>query len=205
MKFHFNHFQLQKSKFRGKNSKNDEKQEQTANNALEAASAGIIDSIPLVAAIAAMLIGFQSLTFWLNDAIHWMGESVGYDNWSFDILLSYIFYPFTILLGLEMSEVFSGKKEAATRMITKIIVALMVGQKTFFTEIVAYTTLQENIENREKFLPKCDCEGNVMWLSERSEILTTYALSGFANFASIGIVIGGLSGMAPQRRGMLSK
>ncbi|CAG5102303.1 Oidioi.mRNA.OKI2018_I69.chr1.g237.t2.cds [Oikopleura dioica] len=183
--------ELQKSKFRGKNSKSDEKQEQTANNALEAASAGIIDSIPLVAAIAAMLIGFQSLTFWLNDAIHWMGESVGYDNWSFDILLSYIFYPFTILLGLEMSEVFS--------------VALMVGQKTFFTEIVAYTTLQENIENREKFLPKCDCEGNVMWLSERSEILTTYALSGFANFASIGIVIGGLSGMAPQRRGMLSK
>ena len=81
----------------------------------------------------------------------------------------------------------------------------MVGQKTFFTEIVAYTTLQEKIDNREKFLPKCDCEGNVMWLSERSEILTTYALSGFANFASIGIVIGGLSGMAPQRRGMLSK
>jgi pyrimidine nucleoside transport protein len=55
-----------------------------------------------------MLIGFQSLTFWLNDAVHWMGESVGFDNWSFDILLSYIFYPFTLLMGLEMSEVFPG-------------------------------------------------------------------------------------------------
>lgn len=60
-----------------------------AANIVEAASKGASDSIPLVANIAAMLIAFNSLIYWLNDAVHWMGECVGFGKYClFSIKLS---------------------------------------------------------------------------------------------------------------------
>merc|ERR1712039_516081 len=72
--------EIQESIYKGKTTKMDKLE---AANIIEAASRGASDSIPLVANIAAMLIAFNSIIYWLNDAIHWMGECVGYDTWSF--------------------------------------------------------------------------------------------------------------------------
>ena len=173
-----------------------------AGNIVEAASNGASQAIPLVANIAAMLIAFVSFIEWLNSAVAWAGECVGQgkliyyrfdiglnfflsDNWSFNLFLSYIFYPFVFLMGVESDEV--------------LVSADLVGQKTIFNEFIAFTNLGNMIDNREAGLPKCDCDGNIQWLSERSETLVTYALCGFSNLSSLGIMLGGMNGMAPKR------
>jgi len=175
--------EMQKSRFLGKNRKQPEKMD--AANIVEAASNGASQAIPLVANIAAMLIAFVSFIEWLNSAVAWAGECVGQDNWSFNLFLSYIFYPFVFLMGVESDEV--------------LVSADLVGQKTIFNEFIAFTNLGNMIDNREAGLPKCDCDGNIQWLSERSETLVTYALCGFSNLSSLGIMLGGMNGMAPKR------
>ena len=75
--------QIDESKFTGKSKVAADPLD--VGNVVEAASKGIIDAIPLVANIAAMLIGFNAFIYWLNDAIFWMGECVGY-GMSFNIL-----------------------------------------------------------------------------------------------------------------------
>merc|ERR1712029_650367 len=77
--------------------------------------------------------------------------------------------------------------------------SLLVGQKTVFNEYIAFTELGILIENRKDGLPRCDCVGNIKWLSERSETLITYSICGFSNLGAMGIMLGGMSGMAPAR------
>ena len=108
-----------------------------ASNILEAATIGIQDSIPAVAGLIACLIGFVSVQSYLDSLIAWLGESVGYDNWSFDLLLSYLFYPFVFFMGVESTEI--------------LTVSKLVGQKTFFNEFVAYDTLSGMIKLRERY------------------------------------------------------
>ena len=59
--------------------------------------------------------------------------------------------------------------------------------------------LGTQIKLRESGNCRCDSESNILWFSERSEALLTYALCGFSNFASIGIMIGAMTTMAPKR------
>ena len=68
----------------------------------------------------------------------------------------------------------------------------LVGQKTFFTEFVAYQSLSDMITYRKDGYPRCDCDGDVQWFSSRTEQLVTYALSGFSSIPSLAIMIGGL-------------
>lgn len=75
-----------------------------AANIVEAASKGASDSIPLVANIAAMLIAFNSLIYWLNDAVHWMGECVGFGKYFlFSINLSVQLIGFQFLTHVTVS------------------------------------------------------------------------------------------------------
>lgn len=107
-----------------------------ASNILEAAAIGIQDSIPTVAGLIACLIGFVSVQSYLDSLVGWLGESVGFDNWSFDLFLSYLFYPFVFFMGVEDTEI--------------LTVSKLVGQKTFFNEFVAYDTLSGMIKLRER-------------------------------------------------------
>ena len=66
----------------------------------------------------------------------WLGEAIGRDNWSFDLFLSYIFYPFVFFMGVESNEI--------------LTVSQLVGQKTFFNEFVAYGTLSGMIKLRQE-------------------------------------------------------
>ena len=72
-------------------------------------------------------------------------------------------------------------------------VASLLGQKTVLNEFVAYTTMSHRLAE------------DPGWLTERGRLIASYALCGFANFGSIGIQIGGYSGLAPGRRAGLSR
>jgi CNT family concentrative nucleoside transporter len=92
-------------------------------------------------------------------------------------LLSVIFQPIAWSMGVPWDE-------------AKIMGRLM-GEKIVLTELIAYSNLGEIINNNE--------------ISERTAIIASYALCGFANFGSIGIQLGGIGGIAPERRKDLSK
>lgn len=98
-------------------------------------------------------------------------------KFSLDKLFGYIFYPFAIILGVPSKEAFK--------------VAQLLGTKTVFNEFIAYLKLKDLIATSQ--------------LSERSIVISTYALCGFSNFGSIAILIGGISGIAPDKKSLVAK
>ncbi|XP_038625774.1 solute carrier family 28 member 3 isoform X2 [Tachyglossus aculeatus] len=159
-------------------------------NLLEAASQGASSSISLVANIAVNLIAFLSLLAFVDSALSWLGSMYNYPQLSFKIICSYIFMPLSFLMGIDWQDSF--------------MVGELLGYKTFFNEFVAYEHLSKLIKLRKQAGPKF-INGVQQYMSVRSEIIATYALCGFANFGSLGIVIGGLSSMAPTRKHDISK
>ncbi|XP_018429584.1 PREDICTED: solute carrier family 28 member 3 [Nanorana parkeri] len=155
-----------------------------ARNILEAASQGASASIPLVANIAVNLMAFLSLLAFFNAALSWLGNMFDFPQLSFEIICSYIFMPFSFMMGVDWEDSF--------------IVGKLIGYKTFFNEFVAYEYLAGLITKRKNNEPLF-IDGVKQYMSIRSETIATYALCGFANFGSLGITIGGLSSMAPSR------
>ncbi|XP_077105068.1 solute carrier family 28 member 3 [Ranitomeya variabilis] len=157
-----------------------------ARNILEAASQGASASIPLVANIAVNLMAFLSLLAFFNSVLSWLGNMFDYPQLSFEIICSYVFMPFSFMMGVDLEDSF--------------IVGKLIGYKTFFNEFVAYEYLAGLIKKRKDNGPLF-ISGVKQYMSARSEVIATYALCGFANFGSLGITIGGLSSMAPSRKG----
>ena len=104
------------------------------------------------------------------------GGWIGISDLSLQLILGFIFFPIVWLMGVPFSEA--------------LISAELLGLKTALNEFVAYGALA-NIE------PDA--------LSERSKLITLYALCGFANFSSVGILVSGISAMAPERKNDLIK
>ncbi|KAF4072098.1 hypothetical protein AMELA_G00270420 [Ameiurus melas] len=154
-------------------------------NILEAASNGASASVGLVANIAANLIGFLSIWAFINAALSWLGGMVGYPDITFELICSYVFMPVAFIMGIPFDESF--------------IVAELIGTKLFLNEFIAYEKLSKLKNNRLNGITEVG-----HYISVRSEIISTYALCGFANFSSIGIVIGGLSSICPSRKSDIS-
>lgn len=114
---------------------------------------------------------------------------MGYPELKFQLICSYVFMPLAFMMGVPYDESFT--------------VAELIGIKLFLNEFVAYQKLSELKLNRLIGLDEI-IGGQRQWISMRSEIISTYALCGFANFSSLGIVIGGLSSICPPRRGDIS-
>ncbi|KAG9337197.1 hypothetical protein JZ751_029677, partial [Albula glossodonta] len=146
-------------------------------NLLEAACHGASASIVLVANIAVNLIAFLALLSFLNAALSWLGGMFDYPQLSFSLICSYVFMPFSFLMGVAWEDSF--------------IVGELIGLKTFFNEFVAYERLAELIEKRKEGGPEY-VEDVKQYLSIHSETIATYALCGFANIGSLGVMIGGL-------------
>uniref|UniRef100_A0A8C4WWN3 Sodium/nucleoside cotransporter n=1 Tax=Eptatretus burgeri TaxID=7764 RepID=A0A8C4WWN3_EPTBU len=155
------------------------------NNLLEAASQGASAAVPLVANIAANLIAFLAVLAFINATLSWLGSMFNYPQFSFEIICSYVLMPFAFMMGVNYNDSF--------------LVAELLGMKTFFNEFVAYQRLSEYIHYRESGGPLF-VDGVRQYMSVRSEAIATYALCGFANFGSLGIMIGGLSSLAPHRK-----
>ncbi|KAH0628227.1 hypothetical protein JD844_009105 [Phrynosoma platyrhinos] len=101
------------------------------------------------------------------------------------IICAYVFMPFSFIMGVDWEDSF--------------IVGGLLGYKTFFNEFVAYEHLSKLIQQRKNG-GEMYSNGVKQYLSIRSETIATYALCGFANFGSLGVVIGALTSMAPSRK-----
>ncbi|XP_071829924.1 solute carrier family 28 member 3-like isoform X2 [Apostichopus japonicus] len=146
-------------------------------NLTEAISRGAITAIPLTLNIAGNLIAFIAVLALLNGILGYLGSLVGVEELSFEFICSYVFAPFAFLMGVQWEDC--------------RIVAELIGLKTFLNEFVAFERLAEIINNR--------ITGGGPTISIRSEVIATYALSGFSNVGTIGIQLGALTSIAPSR------
>ncbi len=153
--------------------------EAATTNIVEAAAAGATDGMKLAINVAAMLIAFLALIAMGDAIIGWVGNWFG-QEWTIAKLLGYAFAPLAWIMGIESKDCFAAGE--------------LLGLKMVATEFVAYLKFGEWLQ-----------PDSPVQLSERSKVIMTYALSGFANFGSIGIQIGGIGGIAPDRRADLAR
>ncbi|NWH69585.1 S28A2 protein, partial [Piaya cayana] len=179
--------EVEESKFKGKASIHLSRGEER--NILEAASNGAAASIGLVANIAANLIAYLAVLEFINAALRWFGEMVDIEGLSFQVICSYVLMPLAFLMGADWAD--------------SPLVAELLGIKIFLNEFVAYEQLATYKKNRLAGLPEWD-GSQKQWINERAESIATFALCGFANLSSIGIMLGGLASMVPQRKGDLA-
>lgn len=142
----------------------------TTANLIDAAATGAGDGLKLALNVGAMLLAFIALIALVNGALGWMGGLLGYPNFSLELITGYLFSPVAFIMGVPWEDAFN--------------VGTLLGKKLIINEFVAYLDLQQMIPN----------------LSERSVIISTYALCGFANFSSIAIQVGGIGTIASERR-----
>ncbi|XP_072478472.1 sodium/nucleoside cotransporter 1-like [Notamacropus eugenii] len=160
------------------------------NNLLEAASSGAADSIGLVANIAVNLIAFLAVLAFINAALSWLGEMVNIEGLTFQVICSYILRPIAFMMGVDWADC--------------AMVAELLGIKFFLNEFVAYEQLSQ-YKNKRLSGTEEWVGGEKQWISVRAEVITTFALCGFANLSSMGITLGGLTSIAPQRKSDFAK
>ncbi|MEX1192183.1 MAG: nucleoside transporter C-terminal domain-containing protein [Brumimicrobium sp.] len=155
-------------------------------NSLEAISNGTVDGVKLAVNVAAMLIVFVSLIALANYMLGLFGHYTGindlisgensmHDGLSFQYLVGNILSPIAWLMGVPWQDT--------------MIIGQLLGEKTIINEFVAYPHLGELQDE----------------ISGKSLIMGTYVLCGFANFASIGIQVGGIGALAPEKKPVLAK
>jgi CNT family concentrative nucleoside transporter len=145
-------------------------------SSMDAITRGTRDGLDICLNVGAILIAFIALVSLLNSLLGIFGGWVGISDLSLQLILGYIFFPIVWLMGVPLSETLAS--------------AELLGLKTALNEFVAYGALA-NIEPGV--------------LSDRSKLITLYALCGFANFSSVGILVSGISAMAPERKNDLIK
>lgn len=158
-------------------------------NLIDALARGASEGLKLALNIGAMLLAFIALIAALNYLLTSFGDVVGLNAWissstngsfqgfSLEYILGQIFRVFAFLIGVDWSE--------------SLQVGSLLGQKVVVNEFVAYLGLSDFVSSG--------------LLSNKSVVIATYALCGFANFSSIAIQIGGIGGMAPTQQGNISK
>ena len=159
------------------------------NNALEAISNGTSDGLKLAVNVGAMLLVFTALiamgNYITNDLIgnwtginSWIIAHTNYSGLTMQFMVGYTFAPIAWLMGVAWEDA--------------VLVGQLLGEKTILNEFYAYKTLGE-------------MKAAGLFAHQKSVIMSTYILCGFANFASIGIQIGGIGALIPNRKGLLSE
>jgi CNT family concentrative nucleoside transporter len=152
---------------------------------LEAIANGTTDGVRLAVNVASMLIVFISIIALCNYILNLFGnltslnsliaQGGNYNSLSFEFIMGHIFAPIAWLMGVPWQDA--------------LIFGQLLGEKTILNEFVAYPHLGE-LQDR---------------MTQKSVLMATYALCGFANFASIGIQIGGIGALVPGRKSELAK
>ena len=150
--------------------------DKTSGNILEAAARGASEGAKLAINVAAMLIAFVGLIALVDFFLGMM--TFGGSPLSLSRILGWLFSPLAFCMGVPWQE--------------SAQVGQLLGEKIVLTEFIAYIHLGELMKGSSP-------------LSERSAIIASYALCGFANFASVGIQLGGIGGIAPTRMADLSR
>lgn len=156
--------------------------ERNACNVIEAAANGASEGLKLALNVGAMLIAFVALVAMVDSLIGWIGSffvPFGGGAWSLQNIFGFVFYPFAWLMSIPQDECFRAGQ--------------ILGTKMVLNEFVAYTDLAKAASSDKSVF------------STRTVTILTYALCGFANFSSIGIQLGGIGGIAPERKSDLAK
>ena len=148
-------------------------------NVLDAASRGAAEGLKLALNVAAMLLAFIALIALINAIIAGFTGLFTDDVFTLQMLFGYVFFPIAWVMGVPWADCFE--------------VGQLLGIKMVVNELVGYAELQRMLTDPS------------VQLSDRSVVIATYALCGFANFGSIGIQLGGIGGIAPSRRHDLAK
>lgn len=154
--------------------------EKNTANVIDAAAAGASDGLRLALNVGAMLLAFIALIALIDWPLGKLGEVTGLSAWlgrelGMATILGYILAPIAWLIGVPWADAVS--------------VGGLIGTKVVLNEFVAYSQLSDVAAG----------------LSDKSVLIATYALCGFANFSSIAIQLGGIGGIAPERRGDLAR
>lgn len=160
-------------------------------NVLDAISNGTTEGLKLAANVAAMLLVFIAFIAMINYGLNEIGALTGlnaiiaeetpYQQFSLEAVLGFIFAPIMWLMGVAKEDV--------------MLMGQLLGIKLAASEFVGYTQLAELKDTT-----------NLLSLKyQKSVLMATYMLCGFANFASIGIQIGGIGSLAPNQRKVLSE
>jgi CNT family concentrative nucleoside transporter len=150
-------------------------------NVLEAIANGTVGGLQLALNVGAMLVVFISLIAFINLLLANLGSWIDIKGLSLQMILGYLFFPFAWLIGIEPANCLQAGQ--------------LLGIKMGTNEFVAYQELLK--------MPTQPGEANAV--SDRTRTIMTYALCGFANFSSIGIQLGGIGGLAPDRRSDLAR
>jgi concentrative nucleoside transporter, CNT family len=155
-------------------------------NVIDAAAAGASDGMKLAINVAAMLIAFIAGIALINYLLGLAGPAIGMPQLSLEWLFAKLFSPVAFLMGVS--------PEDTSR------VGELLGKKLVLNEFVAFKDLTDTnaVKVDGKFV-------EVTGMQERSYKLAVYALTGFANFSSIGIQLGGIGAIAPSRRSDLAR
>jgi len=160
-------------------------------NVLETIANGTTGGLKLALNVGAMLIVFLALIAMVNAVLGWVGIQFGYvaqdetPLWSLEAILAYVFYPLAWLIGIEPVDCPRAGE--------------LMGLKMATNEFIAYSRLSDWTPLDTDGVPSSEM------ISNRTRTIMTYALCGFANFSSIGIQLGGIGGIAPERRSDLAK
>ena len=160
--------------------------EKTSSNLIDAAAAGAGDGLRLALNIGAMLLAFIALIALINWPLTWIGELTGLQAMlgrptDLSLIFGYLLAPIAWVIGVPW-------QDATT-------VGSLIGQKVVINEFVAYLQLADIVNGKVAGVS----------LSTEGKLIATYALCGFANFSSIAIQIGGIGGLAPERRSDLAR
>jgi CNT family concentrative nucleoside transporter len=155
--------------------------EHSASNVIEAAAIGASEGMKLAINIGAMLIAFLALIAFFNIVIGWIGSLAGMEL-SLDRIFGWLFAPLAWLMGIARDDC--------------AVAGNLLGKKMVINEFVAYLDLKgvavDNLAAGDG-------------ITERTRVILTYALCGFSNFGAIGIQLGGIGPLAPNRRGDLAR
>jgi concentrative nucleoside transporter, CNT family len=148
-----------------------------ANNGVEAIINGAMAGVKMVVAIGALLIAFLGLTALIDGGLAFLGSVIGrllgvHLDMTLHALLAYLFYPFTLAMGVPPEDAMS--------------IARLLGERIIETEVKSYQDLAILIKN-----------GTLV--HARSAVIATYALCGFAHIPSLAIFVGGTSSIVPER------
>ncbi|PVU96832.1 hypothetical protein BB561_000938 [Smittium simulii] len=158
--------------------------EKTDINLLHAAGNGAALGMTLSLMIAASLIAIISILAFINNMLTWFGNFVGIAELTLNLIMGYCLYPLTWLLGIQKSDI--------------LTVSKLLGTKLVANEFVAYNILNSPISTDSSVILKST-------LSSRSQVITQFALCGFANLSSVGIQIGAIGAIAPSRKADLAQ
>ncbi|MCK5782282.1 MAG: Na+ dependent nucleoside transporter [Flavobacteriales bacterium] len=172
------------------NSEVEVSKDKIGSNFLDAMATGTTEGLKLAANVAAMLLVFVAFIAMFNHIIAWVGDVfsinqyvVGltdgkYSELSLQLILGYTFAPLMYLIGVAPGDI--------------TLVGRLLGEKLIMSEFIGYVSLAELKEAGA-------------FLEQKSIVISTFMLAGFANFASIGIQIGGIGSLAPSQRKQLSE